>query len=450
MQLPPGYLIHPQNPAYMYNPQTGEVLEAQAAVAPPVPPAPAPAPVAVPMPAPMPMAAPAPMVPAAQAVPSYGAVDVGAMGQDSQSVFSSTGKRIYLNFPATPSTIGDSVSLPVRLLPPWITGRSFAHVKYAEHRLEATLVPDAGKRQFVYATCYDSEGGPGRCPICEAQKLDTTGDLAKYRPKGKYMWQALALDNLNQHFRQRFDEATQQPMLQASGDPVWDVVPGIMRMSPTLHRAVTKFFEKKGDATHPVTGYAMELIKTKTGAGSMEIEYSAMDTAPAQLDAQLMPVLANLIDLQAQVHFYSLPEMQLIAQNMLATVTVPALAPAAYQPPPQAPLTPMVAPPAAVPPAPAPQMAPAMPAVPPPAAPVAPAVPQAAPAGYPPATAPGGIPVAPPVGSPNVPPTAAPAPGLPAGMQPPPPTPPAAPPAGQTPEDFEQGLLGESQGATPF
>ena len=86
MQLPPGYLIHPQNPAYMYNPQTGEVLEAQAAVAPPVPPAPAPAPVAVPVPAPMPMAAPAPMVPAAQAVPSYGAVDVGAMGSGAAAV----------------------------------------------------------------------------------------------------------------------------------------------------------------------------------------------------------------------------------------------------------------------------------------------------------------------------------------------------------------------------
>jgi hypothetical protein len=381
------------------------------------------------------------MVPAAQAEPSYGAVDIGAMGQDSQSVFSSTGKKIYLNFPATPSTIGDSVSLPVRLLPPWTSGRSFAHVKYAEHRLDAVLVPDAGKRQFVYATCYDSEGGPGRCPICEAQKLDTTGDLAKYRPKGKYMWQALALDNIKQHFRQRFDEATQQPMLQANGDPVWDVVPAVIRMSPTLHRAVTKFFEKKGDATHPVTGYGMELIKTKTGAGSMEIEYSAMDTAPSQIDATLMPVLANLIDLQAQVHFYSLPEMQLIAQNMLATVAAPAEAPAAYQPPPQAPLAPVATPPAA------PAMPPAAPQA-APAAPVVPQAPQTAAPPLPPATAPGGIPAAPPVGSPNVPPTAAPAPGLPAGMQPPPAAPPGEP--GRTPEEFEQGLLGENQGATPF
>ena len=316
MQLPPGYLIHPQNSAYMYNPQTGEVLPAQAAEPPAVPPAPAPAPV----------------VPAAQAVPSYGSVDVTAMGQDSQSVFSSSGKRIYINMPTTPTNIGESASVPVRLLPPWTPNRSFAHVKYAEHRLNAGLVPDSGNRQIAYATCYDSEGGPGRCPICEVLKQDTTGDLSNFKPKGKYMWQALALDNLNQHFRQRFDEATQQPVLHADGSPVWDVIPGILRMPPTLHRAITMFFEKKGDATHPQTGYAMELIKTKKGAGTMEVEYSAMDMAPSPLDPQLMPALANLIDLQSQIHFYSQPEMELIARNILAT-TVASAAPAAVPAP---------------------------------------------------------------------------------------------------------------------
>ena len=456
MQLPPGYLIHPQNPAFMYNPQTGEVLEAQAAVAPPIPLAPAPAPVAVPYPTPppasAPMAAPDSPVPAAQAVPSYGAVDVTAMGQDSQSVFNSGGKRIYINMPQTPSTIGESASVSVRLLPPWSSGRSFAHVKYAEHRLNASLVPDAGKRQIAYATCYDSEGGPGHCPICEVLKKDTTGDLSQYKPKGKYMWQALALDNLNQHFRQRIDEATQQPVLHPDGSPVWDVMPGLLRMPPTLHRAITMFFEKKGDATHPQSGYAMELIKTKKGAGTMEVEYSAMDTAPSPMDPQLMPVLANLIDLQSQIHFYSQPEMELIARNILAT-TVGTAAPAPVPAPGAAYAAPLVGVPAAAPPAaipaPPPQMAPPTPAVAPPTPMAAPPIPQAAPAAYPPAVAPGGIPAAPPQAHPNVPPAPAPAPGLPPGMVP---TAPEGgePQGGLSPEQFEQSLLGENTGQTPF
>lgn len=455
MQLPSGFLVHPENPAYMYNAQSGEVRELQSAVAPPVPTAPAPAPV----------------VPAAQAVPSYGAVDVQAMAQDSQSVFSSTGKRIYINMPKAPSNVGESATLPVRLLPPWTTTRSFAHVKYAEHRLHAGLVPDAGKRQFVYATCYDSEGGPGRCPICEVLKQDKTGDLAQYKPKGKYMWQALALDNLNQHFRQRFDDATQQPVLQPDGSPVWDVMPGLVRMPPTLHAAITMFFEKKGDATHPQSGYAMELIKTKKGSGQMDVEYSAMDTTPAPLDPNLMPVLANLIDLQSQVHYYSQPEMDVIAHNILASTVGaadPAPAPgAAYvAPSPALPPAPALAPalvgipaapqamPAAAPPLPAapapvqpPQMVPPAPAAAPPVVPVAPPVPQAAPAGYPPATAPGGIPAAPAQAHPNVPPSPAPAPGLPPGM-----APPAGgePPTGLSPEQFEQTVLGENTGQTPF
>jgi hypothetical protein len=440
----------------MYNPQTGEVLEAQAAVAPPVPPAPAPAPVAAPTP--MPMAAPGPPVPAAQAVPSYGAVDVGAMGQDSKSVFSGGGKRIYINMPTTPSNVGESASIPVRLLPPWTPNRSFAHVKYAEHRLNASLVPDGGKRTIAYATCYDSEGGPGHCPICEVLKKDTTGDLSQYKPKGKYMWQALQLDNLNQHFRQRMDEATQQPVVQPDGSPVWDIVPGLVRMPPTLHRAITMFFEKKGDATHPQTGYAMELIKTKKGAGTMEVEYSAMDTNPSPLDPQLMPALANLIDLQSQIHFYSQPEMELIARNILGT-TVSAAAPAPVPAPGAAYAAPLVGVPAAPPaatPAPPPQMVPPPPAVAPPApqaAPPVPAAPQAAPAAYPPPVAPGGIPAAPPQAHPNVPPAPAPAPGLPPGMVPPPP---AAPEGGEpqasglSPEQFEQTLLGENSGQTPF
>ncbi len=451
MQLPPGYLIHPQNPAYMYNPQTGEVLEAQAAVAPPVPPAPAPAPYATPAPAPMAAPAAAP-VPAAQAVPSYGAVDVGAMGQDSQSVFTGGGKRIYINMPQTPSNVGESASVSVRLLPPWTPQRSFAHVKYAEHRLNASLVPDAGKRQIAYATCYDSEGGPGHCPICEVLKKDTTGDLSQYKPKGKYMWQALALDNLNQHFRQRMDEATQQPVLQPDGSPVWDVMPGLVRMPPTLHRAITMFFEKKGDATHPQTGYAMELIKTKKGAGTMEVEYSAMDMTPSALDAQLMPVLANLIDLQSQIHFYSQPEMELIARNILGT-TVGTAAPAPVPAPGAAYAAPLVgvpvAPPAAAP-APPPQMAPPAPVAAPPAAPAAPPVPQAAPMAYPPPVAPGGIPAAPPAAHPNVPPAPAPAPGLPPGIAPTAPEGGEPPASGLSPEQFEQTLLGENTGQTPF
>ena len=413
MQLPPGYQLHPQNPEYMWNPSNNDVRKVPTPqAAPPIPPAP--------------QAAPQAAMPAAQ--PSYGTVDVSALADDGGVFGKGHSRRLWLNIPKGEGL--GTTHLLARLLPPWRPDLHIPYVKYAQHRLPAALVPNAGDRQAVYVICFDTHGGPGHCPVCAACRDCENGEnantLKQYRARPQYVWQGLNLEKLDDHFRQRIDPATQQAVIDANGQYVYDVVPGILQVPTSLHGSIITFFQEpeKGDATHPETGYAMKLKRTKTGSGRLDVEYTAMDMAKSPLDPQLKPVLANLIDLQAEmVKFHSAEEMAEMARNIrqqygaspvvqgyapgYAPAPIPA-APPAYQPPMGAPA-----------PAPMPQAPPAP-------------MPMAAPVPLPPPTAPGGIPTAAPaVAHPDVPPAPPPPPGVPGGL-------PTA--SGQSPDQFENGL----------
>ena len=196
MALPPGYQPH-TDPAYaatyMWNPQTGDVRALEHAPAPPPPVAPAS------MTPPMPQAAPQ----AALQGVSYGTSDAGAIGSDQGHVFAEREKKIFIDL-AKPNGIGDTTQRVVRLLPPWRLGLSIPYVKFATHMIPEALHPNPGDRKWIGITCYDTEGGPGNCPICAAYtaviKVDSESEVKRLRPSSKYAWQGLDLENLNQHF----------------------------------------------------------------------------------------------------------------------------------------------------------------------------------------------------------------------------------------------------------
>ncbi len=482
MQLPPGYQVHPQNPAYMWNPTNNDVRPVQPAV--PAPPQAAPAPVAQPAP----VAAPVQQVPGAA---TYGTVDIGAVSQDDGHVFSQREKKHFIDVP-TPTTVGHANSKIVRLLPPWSPARSIPYAKFAMHRITKAFAPNIGDRQALYVTCYDTDGGPGNCPIDAARKAVLERDpgnaaVEGLGPRGQYVWQALEMENLNAHFHQRVDQATQQPVIGPDGRPVYDIVPGIIKTGGQLWKAIVAFFREKGDATHIETGYTLKITKTKTGPLDMNVTWSAMDQAPSRLDDQLRPVLANLYDLQTEfVQYRSAEEMQGIANLILAggqqeqpdqqSFYDPPPG-AQYVPPPGQPLSSMAGavspgnvgvPPQAQPPMMQPPVQ--VPMVQPQAQPPMMQPPATVPpANLPPVQAPGGLPVAAPpfpAAQPQaaVPPTPPPAPGLPGGFTPPdaaavPPVPAAVPPApaeaaltsGQTPEEFAASVQAGGQGGpVPF
>ena len=259
MALPPGYQPHtdPNYAAtYMWNPTTGDVRPIEHVQA-----APAPAQAPLPM---QPPQAQQPIVPAAQSQPGYGTVDMGAMGQDQGHVFASRDKKLFIDIPK-PNNIGDTCHRIVRVLPPWRADLSIPYVKYAQHMLPGALHPNPGDRKWIAAGCYDTEGGPGNCPICAARKTvleadPGNDDVDRAGPRSKYVWQALDLENLNQHFHQRVNQATQQPELGPDGRPVYDIVPGIIKSGAQLWKAMRALFlePSKGDATHIETGYPIQ------------------------------------------------------------------------------------------------------------------------------------------------------------------------------------------------
>ncbi len=502
--LPPGYQIHPQNPAYMWNPTTKDVRPLQQA-APAVPAASAPAPTAPPggyTPPP--------------AEYAYGALDVDEAAEEEKNpgVFggSSNKSHVWLDFPPLPKPVNSEVHMLVRLLPPWAVTVRKAHVKCARHRLPAALVPNLPpQRQWAYIDCFDSKGGPGNCPLDEAlrdvaEKAAGAETFVKdAKPGAAIYWQALDLLEPTKHYIQLLDQAG-QPVANPDGTPAYRIIPGIARIKPTLHGDILRYIREKGDPTHPDKGYVMKLTKKRTGTQKFDVKYSAIDGEKGPLHPSLRPVLASLVDLSSLIEFKPRAEMEVIAQNirrrwglgmpqpyvggplpdggpwfphpqqpgfeynaqhqirpvggMAAAASPPPPVPAVPVMPPAPPVAAAVAPPVAGPPPmpPAPPVAPAVPQ----AAPAAPVgAPPAPPAHLPPAVAPGGLPAAPVGGA--MPPAPPPPPGLPASVQgppgPPPPPPgahPAPPPpppspgngtpaptgGGMTPEQFEQQAFG--------
>lgn len=472
MPLPPGYVEHPDNGAYMWNPQTNDVRPIEHVP----PPAPTPAPQA------QPQAQPQTQPQTQPQVASYGTVDLGAMAADKGHVFSKREKKIFIDFDKL-ANVGDRSERIVRVLPPWRADLAKPYVKFAIHRVPAMFVPNSGERQWFYVNCFDTEGGPGNCPICAARDAVLEHDAGNSKvealgPRAQYVWQALDMGNLNEHFHQRLD-AQGRPELLPDGNFAYDVVPGVIKSGASLWKSMVALFREHGDATHIETGYAMKLVREKTGPMDMNINYSAFNQAPSRLDDQLRPVLTNLFDLHhefvrykseqemndiaQQIREYggvanTAPQMGMVYESPQAQVTnVPATAPQA---------APQVAPPATPPAAPqaAPAASQALPQVPPPpTATQAASPPPGRPQGYslPSPSAPGGVPSASPGnGHRDVPPAPPPAPGMPEGFQPPDAPPPQVPPApaedpglsltgGQTPDEFERALRGDKGSGNP-
>lgn len=481
--LPPGYIVHANDPTWMWNPTTGDMR--------PIPPE---------------AVAPAAPAPAAPSGLSYGTLDLDfAMREYSdvdqgRGLFNREDGLLYIDFPKLTGGAGTSVYLLVRLLPPWAPDIKQAWVKVARHVLPPDVVPNAPEgRKVIFIDCLDTKGGPGHCPIDVAlnQIASHPSDAAaefvqRCRPRMTVYFQGINLEKPQEHFVQAVGLDGLPVLDPATGQPTWKVVPGIIRLGMEAYKAILYVIGNKKDPTHPDFGYAMKLDKEKTGPADMNVDYKATDYGEkGPIDPALRPVLNNLLDLSKScVRFRSREELQGIANAMLAkfpttrTVAVPATlmsptlgapitstvaAHGAALPPPLPspagatwiqhpdnagweynPATQQVrqksAPPAAPPPVPAALIPPPIPSAAPPL-PVPPTRPAVSP-GYvlPPATAPGGIPSVPPPISPLPPP------GMPASVSPiapppmtqpslpvsPPPIPTAAP--ALTPEQLEAEL----------
>jgi hypothetical protein len=457
MNLPPGWQLHPENPAYAFN-ANGEIKPVTDFTA----------------------AAAAPAAPAAGGDP-WGTQDMDEAEEDRQRAEQSGYDRednfFWLNFP---ELTGNEVSMLMRFFPPWSGELKKAYIEIKRHRIYARLVPGApAGRDIWWVDCPESVGGPGNCPICRVleQVAQTDGDFAQMaKAKKSALWQGVNLSDPNAHFQ---NVRNPQTGLEEPG-----VVPGVMRVPSTLHTAILNCF-RFGNFTDPRTGFPIECIKKRgkhPKKKEMNIEYDAQHHAhqPGPIDEALWPALYRPVDLRNRCVFFPEAEkLDEIANNILAeyggaapgapagggwvphpqnpaylynpatgqVVQAPAQAPAVPPAPPAAPpapaaLPPMPAappPPPAAPPAAAPAAPPAAPPAPPAAAPAAPPPPPAAPppppaappaAAAPPAPAPGALP--PPV-APGLPPGTAPA-------APPPPDPGAAPAAPTTPDQLEASM----------
>lgn len=488
--LPPGYQVHPQNPAWMWNPATNDMQ-----------PIPQQAPAAPPVPMQQPQAAPA----------DYSGLNETEVNADLSGVqvFQRRAKNfVWLDLPKLEKHTGAESQILFRPLPGPPGAKTY--VKVARHRIFSDLVPNAREgSQFTYRDCLDSQGGPGNCPIDNAMKqLEDIPDADNFtswlRPRAAIYWQGIDLSDPSKHFVQATD-ANGQPLVNPDGSPVYSVIPGVFRMTASLHKDILKYFRPKGDPTHYQNGYSLWLSRRRTGGGQFDVEYSAVDAEHGPLHESLMPVLNNLVDLQKEVvDFRPHAEMQAIADRMLQKYQLggpgmqqtpwsphqtmpgyeynphgqvrpmagmppmpptqvqvpggypggmgpPGATPPGYAapPPPPAPMAAPMLPPAAPPgPPPAPPGPPA--AVMPPAPPMAPPGPPPAPPGppaahLPPPSAPGGIPTPSmegmPPGPPPPPGAVPPAPQAVPNMPPPPPSNATPANGGMSPEDFEQQLV---------
>jgi hypothetical protein len=462
---------------------------------------------------PIPTAATPPAAQPAVTEYQYGSLSVEDYAEEEQNPGVFGGNRrdknfVWLDFPQLDKKqVGGEVFLLVRLLPPWASGLSRAHVKCARHRIYAQLVPGAPvDREAVYIDCHDSIGGPGNCPIDAARNQllehapDANDFVDRQKARAAYYWQGIDLMEPTKHYVQVIDPSSGQPAVNPDGSPVYKIIPAVIRVGSMTHKEILKYIREKGDPTHIDHGYSVKLIKRRDGMGRFDVKYSAIDVEHGPLHESLRPVLANLVNLQQDcIDYRPRAELEAIGQNMLRRyglggpevaapaagwlahpqqpgweynaqgqvrqiqapapppMAAPAMPPAAPQPPamPPTPPTPQVAAPVPAAPPAAPQGLPA--AVP---APPSPAAPQAAPANLPPPVAPGGVPAAPVTGV--MPPGPPPPPGLPPSIQgppeapPPPPSPTSngggSPATGVSPEAFEEQLAkgNPDQGKLPF
>ena len=305
MNLPDGWLQHPDNPAYMYHTVTNQVAlipQEQVAALPPVLP---------------PTQEQAPTPAQEQA---WGQQDLGEAQKDletgkARSDFSRDGNFVWVNFPRKAS----EESIISRFLPPWGRTERKAYIESFRHRIYSRLVPDPPEnRDTLSYDCLDLPGGPGNCDICAAndivvnssvQGADEFYAMAKRRPSA--VWQMLNTQDPQSHY---------QTLKDSNGQEYTGIVPGLFRMGPQLHNAVLSCF-RNGDFTHHQAGYPVELIRKETGKGKYDVVYTANHMAhhAGSIDNSMVGVLYQLINLRKEcIIFNKKDKFQAIAQNILS------------------------------------------------------------------------------------------------------------------------------------
>lgn len=499
--IPHGWAAHPSAPGWIYE-LANPANMAQAPVAAPPPPP-------TPQHAQQPQQGYAP--PQGQAAVGDGSTRPDWMDDvDADYVAANDrGGHKYLDFDECKKP-GDASVLRVRLLPPRISDLRTPYIKTAQHRIYADLCPWETKGKVAFVTSLDSTGGPGNCPITaildemSMSREEETKKVAKaFKARSSYVWQVANMADLQSHWVQRKDSVGN--VVMENGQPVWDLLPALLRLGQQSHMQIAALLKDSDwgpQMTHPTAGYTIKIVKTRTGTGDMDIEYTVHPVQREPIPNEYLGIINNLIDLRTVPYFREREVMEQIAANMRARFlrnappaqggypppqgagyghapqgftpphqpaqpaphgyppAPPAGPPQGYpQQPPQAPYPP--APPSAPPQTygtpPAPPQGYPQPAMPPQMPPGVPPAPPPAPPGYPPQH---GGPPAPPTRP--LPPPSAPGgypPATPQGHAPPgygqPPMPPQMPPGvpphhapAMSPEQFEQQLAG--QGRNPF
>lgn len=468
MQLPQGWIQHPQNPAYAYHQQTNEVRTVQELTAPPPPQAPPPVPQ---------------QQPVQQAPGAWGEASIEAMQEDLDAAKQAQEQRqarrgnredeIYLDFPEFPQprNKGDKVDITVRLLPPWRQGVIRPYIKIHMLYIPSWLWPEQYDGKALPVVSYETESttlqSPGPDPIqhvinkiLSAGPSEETAATMRRMRTTKVYWQGYDYVNPDRHWIQRKDDNGN--VVQGPNGPEWIMKPGVVTMKNSLHLKVLDHQARgRTNVTVPSRGRPVQLIKEVTGPLPQNISYDCYFMDPEPIPEQIQhALLPNLIDLEARyIRFKSRDLMEKAAQMIWdkfgsggapvsaqvpaqvqvqrpqAPVPAPApqqqasypQSPQYHQPPQQQPV-PAPVPQYQQPPVAAPQPPPAPPA------PPAPAAPQ-----YPPQGGPPPPPVAPAAGQPPAIPSApVPAPAAPPGM------PAAVPPTTQ--QDLDALMRGGGQG----
>lgn len=355
-----GFIPHPQYPGYWWNPATNESRPMEAAPAPQQQYAPQAAPQYAPSPsAPMsapqqqqyvpqvvPQYAPAPQQQYTQPAPvpyaphGYAPPAAAAPGPPVQSIAGRTvyvpqaplpefaapsaplpdpemyggrEEQLWINFPDLPSPTGSAVKLDIRLLPANPAhGTNDSQFVRVTHRVSVQHWPDQFKNQgkFVKWDCYDTVGGPGSCDMCKlVREIAQSGNAeaidfsqSTLRPKRELFMQGISLAEPASHWQQLKDEQG-TPTLDAAGQPVWKLVPGIVQISNTTSKDIKALHRNTMiDPTDVRRGYSLTIERYRKGQGDFDVEYHLFQGPPMPLlGTEWEPILHNLINLKLRL-----------------------------------------------------------------------------------------------------------------------------------------------------
>jgi len=291
MTLPQGWVLHPQDPHYMWNQTTGAVAPLpQAGEAPPLPQQYQQAQAQQPAHDPM-----AYQVPTAD-VYKQAIEHTGRGGRDH-------GNLGWLNWPDQQLRQGQSVTMRIRILPNLASRQWWAESR--SHRVPGSLVTlkeGQAPKKVYRKTCPSKD-----CPLCKAvdqviSEEDDNSEVVKLakdcRVRQAYVADVISMDDPAVHWTKALD-GLGSPVLNPDGTPQWKVAPLFFEMSKKLYRAVLAIAAdrvEQGDITHPERGRVIKVTKTSTGPLAMNVDYAALDENPAAIDATLTPILATRQD----------------------------------------------------------------------------------------------------------------------------------------------------------